>query len=330
MNLADFHFLRPYALLALPPLLLLILLAARRRGRRSPWRSVCDPQLLPHILSGGGGGRRWPWYGAALCALFSVLALAGPTWQRLPQPAYLNQSGLVIVLDLNAPMNAADLKPSRLVRARYKIADLLRSRHEGQTGLVVYAGDAFVVTPMTDDTNTIYSQLSVLDSSLMPSRGERADLAVDKAVSLLRRAGMRRGDVLLVAAGFDEVRLRPAVEKLRPAGDRRSVLGLGTEQGAPAPLPRGCFRPAPPRPLAGFPPPNTPPRGARVVRQGHHRCKQHEHPKPRYHFFPGHVWFLLLMGRGTPRPPLYDGGSRSPTDQELLGPDQMLMPPSTA
>ncbi|HKK01162.1 MAG TPA: VWA domain-containing protein, partial [Desulfuromonadales bacterium] len=202
MNLSAFHFLRPYALLALPPVGLLLFLLARRRGRHNPWRSVCDPQLLPHILSGSISGRHRPaWFAAALGALLGILALAGPTWQRLPQPAYLNQSGLVIVLDLNASMNAADLEPSRLARARYKIADILRSRHEGETGLVVYSGDAFTVTPMTDDTNTIYSQLSVLNPGLMPSRGNRADLGLARAASLLKQAGLRHGEILLVADG---------------------------------------------------------------------------------------------------------------------------------
>jgi Ca-activated chloride channel family protein len=242
MNLSAFHFLRPYVLLALPPLGLLLLLLARRQGKHNPWRSVCDPQLLSHIMTACGARRRWPWTAAALGAVLSVLALAGPTWKRLPQPAYLNQSGLLIVFDLNASMNAADLKPSRLACARYKIADILHSRHEGQTGLVVYAGDAFTVTPMTDDTNTIYSQLSVLDTSLMPSQGDRADLAVAKAASLLRQDGLRRGDVLLVADGVDAARLKPAIRKLRAAGYRLSVLGVGTAQGAPVPLGTGGFQ----------------------------------------------------------------------------------------
>lgn len=244
MNLSAFHFLRPYALLALLPLGLLLFLLVRRRRRDNPWRSVCDPQLLPHVVEPACGSGRpiWPWIALAFGGLFGILALAGPTWQRRPQPAYLNRSGLVIALDLSASMKAADLKPSRLLRARYKIADILRSRHDGQTGLVVYAGDPFTVTPMTDDTNTIYSQLSVLDTGLMPSQGERADLAVAKAASLLHQAGLRHGDVLLVTDGCDPAKLRPAIRKLRDAGYRLSILGVGTAQGAPVPLPGGGFQ----------------------------------------------------------------------------------------
>ncbi len=244
MKISAFHFLRPYALLALIPLGLLLLLLARRRRQNNPWRSVCDPQLLPHVVesSGGSGSPRWSWFALALGGLLGILALAGPTWQRKPQPAYLNRSGLVIALDLSASMKAADFEPSRLLRARYKIADILRSRHDGQTGLVVYAGDAFTVTPMTDDTNTIYSQLSVLDTGLMPSRGDRADLAVAKAAALLHQAGLRHGDVLLVTDGCDPAQLRPEIRKLRDTGYRLSILGVGTAQGAPVPLPGGGFQ----------------------------------------------------------------------------------------
>ena len=74
-------------------------------------------------------------------------------------------------------MDAADIKPSRLVRARHKIADILNLRTEGQTGLVVYAADAFAVTPLTSDTETVMAMLPNLDSSLMPAQGSRADRA---------------------------------------------------------------------------------------------------------------------------------------------------------
>ncbi|MDM8563018.1 VWA domain-containing protein, partial [Candidatus Marithioploca araucensis] len=180
------------------------------------WKTVCDPQLLPHLLLDEEGKRRiWPIYALGIGGLLSILALAGPTWERLPQPAFRDQSALVIVLDLSRSMDATDIEPSRLVRARFKVADILKQRKEGQTALIVYAEDAFIVTPLTDDTETIASQLSVLNTSLMPSQGSRVDIALKKAGILLKQAGLKKGNVLLITDGVNETRARKAIDKLK-------------------------------------------------------------------------------------------------------------------
>ena len=240
MNLEEFHFIRPYWLLAIVPLVVMLWLLLRRQFSSGNWATVCDPQLLPHILLGGKGKRRtWPFYVLGIGGLLSILALAGPTWERLPQPAFRDQSALVIVLDLSHSMDATDIKPSRLVRARFKVADMLKQRQEGQTALVIYAGDAFTVTPLTDDTETIASQLSVLNTSLVPSQGSRVDIALEKAAALLKQAGLKKGDVLLMTDGVNEKRANMAVEKLEQY--KLSILGIGTGEGSPIPLGNGSF-----------------------------------------------------------------------------------------
>ena len=81
------------------------------------------------------------------------------TWQQLPQPVEQKNDALIVLFDLSLSMYAEDLSPSRLVRARHKIADVLRRRDEGFTALVAYAGDAHTVAPLTDDTRTIENLL---------------------------------------------------------------------------------------------------------------------------------------------------------------------------
>jgi Ca-activated chloride channel family protein len=242
MNFEQFHFIRPYWLLTILPLLVMLWLLLHRQLSSGNWTAVCDPELLPHILLGEDGQRRtWPIYVLGIAGLLSILALAGPTWERLPQPAFRDQSALVIVLDLSRSMDTTDIKPSRLIRARFKVADILKHRQEGQTALIVYAGDAFTVTPLTDDTETISSQLSVLNTSLMPNQGSRADIALEKAATLLQQAGLKSGNVLLMTDGVNETRTRNAVEKLKKQGYKLSILGVGTEEGAPIPQGSGGF-----------------------------------------------------------------------------------------
>ncbi|MGR9043733.1 MAG: VWA domain-containing protein [Gammaproteobacteria bacterium] len=240
MTVADFHFIRPYWLFALLPWLVVLAARARRELQQGNWSNVCDEALLPYILQRKTVNRsRVSLTAGALASLLTIFALAGPTWERLPSPVFRNESALVIALDLSRSMNASDIKPSRLVRARYKIADILKQRKDGQTALLVYAGDAFTVTPLTDDNDTIASQLSALTSAIMPSQGSNASLALERALDLLKQAGLQQGHILLVTDGVAYDATESAVKLL--GNYRLSVLGVGTTAGAPIRAPEGGF-----------------------------------------------------------------------------------------
>jgi Ca-activated chloride channel family protein len=242
MDIANFHFLRPFWFIALVPLGGLVWAMARRKLRDQGWKSICDPALFPHILIRQPTRRQsLVLYVLGLAGLLAITALAGPTWERLPEPVFRDQSALVIALDLSRSMDATDVKPSRLIRARFKAADMLKHRKEGLTAFVVYAGDAFTVTPMTDDTATIVSQLPVLSTGLMPAQGSRIDLALAEAGKLLKQSGFTRGDILVITDDVKGSKGVDAVGTLRDQGYRVSIMGVGTPAGAPIPLQKGGF-----------------------------------------------------------------------------------------
>ena len=240
INMELFHFLRPWWLLALPPFLAAVALLARRRGGASDWRRVVAAELLPHVLQ-SGGGRRFPFASllGAVAGVLAIVALAGPTWERIPQPVFREAAALVIVLDLSRSMDAVDIKPSRLQRAKFKITDILKSREQntagGHTALVVYAADAFTVAPLTDDSETILAQLPALSTDLMPAQGSRIDRALALAAQLLRQAGQAQGHILLLSDGAQTGAGVDAAARVAADGYRLSILGLGTAAGAPIP-----------------------------------------------------------------------------------------------
>ncbi len=240
MNLADFHFIRPYWLLAILPAVVISVLMLRNKLSRGNWTACCDAELLPFLLQDKtvNQSRGWLMLGV-ISTLLMIIALAGPTWQRLPSPAFRNDAALVIALNLSTSMDAADIKPSRLTIARYKIADILKQRKDGQTALIVYSGDAFTVTPLTDDTNTIDSQLAALTTDIMPSQGNNTAAALEKAVVLFKQAGLQTGQILLITDTVEMNTTLSTVKKL--ANFQLSILGVGTEDGAPIALPEGGF-----------------------------------------------------------------------------------------
>ncbi|MCW8982993.1 MAG: VWA domain-containing protein, partial [Gammaproteobacteria bacterium] len=150
-----FHFLRPDWLWALIPLAIVLLLWYRREGKSRSWQNYCDPELLPFLMVGSEVGRsHLLMVTGGLAGLLTIIALAGPTWEQRPQPLFRAQSAMVIALDLSLSMNATDVRPNRLDRAKLKLRDILERRKEGQTGLLVFAAEPFVVSPLTTDTAT--------------------------------------------------------------------------------------------------------------------------------------------------------------------------------
>jgi Ca-activated chloride channel family protein len=231
-DLAAVHWLRPQWLWALCALPLLAWWWRAHGHPRSAWREVVDPHLLPHLLERERGTRG---AGALMLGLLgatlAICALAGPSWQRQPQPQWQSKAPLVIALDLSTASLANDLPPSRLLQARQKIAGLLQARAGGQVGLVVFADDAFTVAPLTDDAANVVLFLDALAPDIMPVDGSRADRAIDASAQLLRQARFDHGDILLLTDHADRG-ARATAARVARDGFRISVLGMGTTAGA--------------------------------------------------------------------------------------------------
>ena len=239
-------FVRPWWLAAVPAGLALVWWLRRHWDRRGSWESIVDPALLPHLVVGTGSPRReWPWAVMAVAVIVAATALAGPAFVRLDQPVFRSLAARVIALDVSRSMDASDLSPSRMVRARHKVSDLLRRSGDGRTGLVVFAGDAFVVAPLTRDADTLVHLLSAIDTSVVPVQGSRPDLGLEMARELLEQGRATAGEIILVTDGVKGPRTRDTAETIAGKGIRVSVLAAGTEEGAPVPLPEGGFLESP-------------------------------------------------------------------------------------
>ena len=236
------HFVRPMMFFGFIPLIILLIMLYRHHGNSMNWKNVCDAKLLPYILSKSSNkSSRFPLLLAAIAASLCIVAAAGPAFEKLPKPVYREQSTLVILMDLSQSMDASDIKPSRMERAKLKLLDILKARKAGQTALIVYAADAFTVTPLSDDTNTIANLVPTLETALMPSQGSNAYTAIDQSLKLLQQAGSGSGDVLLITDDITDRDLQ-SINNLTSKGYRLSVLGVGTEDGGPVSLNGGFLQ----------------------------------------------------------------------------------------
>ena len=238
----EFHFLRAGWIVLIPIAILLIFFFKRRMLTIGNWEKLIDKRLLPYVMSRRQlSDNQYKWWLISLISVLSIIALAGPTWERIEQPSFRTDQSLVIALDLSRSMNAQDITPSRLTRAKLKILDILERRQGAQVALIVYSANAFTVTPLTSDTDTIIALINSIDTSIMPSRGSYPALAIDKGLQLLNQASVSNGEIILVTDGGITSDSFSSAQKLRDEGYRLSALGIGSMNGAPIPKETGGF-----------------------------------------------------------------------------------------
>lgn len=238
--LTEFHWLRPIWLGLIPGVSLLCYLAWRYRREQSPWQQLLAPHLQQTLITTQAqSSQRKPFLIAWLALLLLAIAAAGPSITKLPQPAFQLQRATVLVLDMSLSMLATDVKPDRVTQARFKALDFATQLGEGELALLTFAGDAYVISPLTPDHNNIKLLLPDLKPEIMPVQGSDVQSALTLAAQLLEQAGYPKGDIVLMSDGFSSshfMQLRPMLDNFP---HRISVLAVGTADGAPIKLSSG-------------------------------------------------------------------------------------------
>jgi Ca-activated chloride channel family protein len=246
-----FHFASPWWLLGL--LLILPVGAWLRRsmvyGNIARINRYADAHLLPHLT----GSRelepreRWRRFGRwALLWSLLVVAMAGPRWDYSEVQLFTPGSDLVVLLDISRSMDVADVRPSRLNRAKQELEDLI-NQNQGMVriGLIAFASVAHVVAPITDDGQTIRAILPAIDSNLVRLQGSRLGQALERAQSLFAGQPEKTQHSLLLISDGDFADNRKALEKqirqLAEGDVRLHILGVGTTDGGPVPGHVGRF-----------------------------------------------------------------------------------------
>jgi Ca-activated chloride channel family protein len=230
--MGEFHFLRPAWLLALPAALALAWIVARREDVRSRWRGLIEPQLLDHLVVDPRA--RWrvrPVYATVVAIIVGAIATAGPTWKRERPPFVEDKAPLAIAIDLSQTMDAIDVTPTRLERAKLKVQDLLALRAGARTALFAYSGSGHLVLPLTDDAALVRTYLDSLATNLLPPRARDTAEALRVVDDSLVRETVP-GTILFLTDGVEPAAF-DAFRRHAGGKDQVMVLGIGTEQGGP-------------------------------------------------------------------------------------------------
>ena len=222
MSLASLTLLRPWWLLALLPLGLLLWRLWHAPDRReAAWRHVVDAHLLAHLLVfSNPRARRTGLVLFAGALLAAVLALAGPALKQPLQAAYQRDVLRVLVVDLSPGM------ATRLDQVKLKLLSLLQALPDGQTALLVYGGEPFLVVPPTTDVATIALFVPELATDVIPVPGNRPERALQMASEILKRNPAQQREIVWITAGSNGAEL-PLAEL---SGARLSILQTSAAQ----------------------------------------------------------------------------------------------------
>lgn len=241
LDIDALFFLRPWWLLGLVPTILLYVVVRYQASVERQWKGLIDPHLLTFLKTGTIRGVRFrPIHLISLVTAFGSIGLAGPTWEREVSPFAADAAPLVIAMDLSPSMDAVDIQPSRLERAKQKVRDLLQTRPGARTALVVYSGTAHTVLPLSDDPSIFESFLAALSTNIMPEPGKDAAAAVRLAESILETDSVA-GTILFLTDGIGEDQAAAFETHDTSSQDQVIVLAIGTEDGGPVRRPDGSF-----------------------------------------------------------------------------------------
>ena len=144
----------------------------------------------------------------------------------------------IIAMDISNSMLAEDITPSRLDRSKMMVENLVDHFTNDKIGLLVFAGDAFVQLPITSDYVSAKMFLSSIDPSMMATQGTDIARAIDMAThSFTQEEGIGKAIIVITDGEDHEGGALESAEAAKKAGMRVYVLGVGSTQGAPIPIP---------------------------------------------------------------------------------------------
>lgn len=164
-------------------------------------------------------------------AFITVIALLGPAQQIENKSLHKSKVPMFIVLDLSLSMLSEDVLPSRLELVKYRITDMLREAEDGLVSLVVYSGSAHIVTPLTEDIETILFQLPRLNPEIMPVYGSNPTGAFELIAESLRQLNNPSGRIVWFTDEASEKEIQAVATLAHSYLQELVMVTVGTEKG---------------------------------------------------------------------------------------------------
>ncbi len=234
MNFSAPHFAEPrwLWLAALGPLLLIALQIYAARARRRQLAQIASPDFLANLTKSHSPVRRAVKNVLLVLAVAGIgLALARPQWGTREIASQNLSEDIVFAMDCSRSMLAADVSPNRLQRAKMAVQDFVRRHTNGRVGLVAFAGQAFLLCPLTFDHGAFEDALLAMDEKSIVVPGTDVGRALDESFRAIEKMD-RKKVIVLITDGEDLEKGGVKIAKtLAEKGVVVFTVGVGTEAG---------------------------------------------------------------------------------------------------
>jgi Ca-activated chloride channel family protein len=219
----------------------ILFFVAMRYWRRRALHKFATSAIAERLTTGISGTKPVVRFILLLLA-FSSLTLAVMRPQVGSKIEEVKREGVdvMIALDVSNSMNAEDIKPSRLQRARQAIYRLIDKLEGDRIGLIVFAGQAYVQLPITTDYAAAKLFLSTVSTDMVPSQGTAIGAAIEKAVESIGDSARHNSAIIVITDGENhEDDPVAAAQQAAEKGIVVHAIGMGSNEGAPIPVYRG-------------------------------------------------------------------------------------------
>ena len=233
-----FRFANPEYLMALwliPILIALYILYNRNRKRLL--EKFADKELHRFIMYSFSGIKSKIKFGLILIVLaLLIMAFSNPQVGTKMQEVKQTGIDVYILLDVSRSMQAEDIKPNRLEKAKYQISNLIQKLRGDRIGLIVFSGEAYIQFPLTTDYSAANLFLNAVDFNSVPQPGTAIALAIDMAVQSFDSAATDKAIIIITDGEDHEGDIDAAVEKATEKEIKIYTIGLGSPDGVPIPV----------------------------------------------------------------------------------------------
>jgi len=231
------YFSNPSFLLLIPAVLLLYLVKRHNSNEETQLTQFIEPKLLSHLLTKKEGKTLPSWIGLlATCLL--IIGIAGISWQKQPSKTFISPKQTILILDQSLSMYATDIKPNRQTRLKQKVRDLLDQIKEGNIAITAYAGDAYVISPFSQDKSTLTHFLLALDPLIMPLYGSDLAVAFKTSLSLIKNPAQKT-QIILFTDDVQSAEINTIKNTVKEYNVEVDIIGVGTQKGSTITLPNG-------------------------------------------------------------------------------------------
>jgi len=243
----NWHWQHPLWLLWIPLLISLAVIYRKTQVHKGLWEKHIDKHLLDYLASNHHTkqnsriNQRFISSMAWIALIFCAIALAAPAWEKVEQPPITQQKRTIVILDMTLSMLVQDIKPSRAVRAKFKIRELLKSIPDGELALITFSGDAHIVSPFTEDFRAIDNLLAALSPDILPSIGSNPETAFALVNQMLEAQPKGYNSVVLLTDEILPSSVTNITQQLSPFINQLIVMGVGSSAGGLIPLSSGRF-----------------------------------------------------------------------------------------